>query len=257
MLQAHSFLWNYLWVAPNLLLLTLAALLWQRGIARQIPSFVAFALGSSVGNLAVYTADIAPWVSPLNFWRVDWASLLIESILKFVVLGEVFALLLKPYPSVSRVGRILIACVGALLVMVAALVAAFSQIDSDSWIIANYHILSQTVFLVELGLVVAMFLFAAYFRLSWDRLSFGILIGFAFSSCEHLASWAILTNADLSPHGRTLLDFANMATFHVCVLIWSYYLLVPSKAVAPIPAPALPENNLDVWNRELERLLQQ
>ena len=45
-----------------------------------------------------------------------------------------------------------------------------------------------------------------------------------------------------------------MATYHVCVLIWFYYLLVPQKIPAK-PVVPLPENNLDVWNRELERLV--
>jgi hypothetical protein len=53
-----------------------------------------------------------------------------------------------------------------------------------------------------------------------------------------------------------LLDFALMVTFLVCVLIWFYYLLVPQKSVTT-SAVFLPENNLDIWNRELERLLQQ
>lgn len=257
MLQAHSFLWNYLWVGPNLLLFALAALLWPRRATRQVRAFIAFAVLSSLAQLTVFVADVAPSVSALNFWRTAWADLLIESLLKFIVIGEAFSLLLRPYSSVSRVGRMVITYFGAALVLVGAVVAALSHIDSDTWIISDYHILSQTFFLVELGLVVATFLFASYFRLSWDRLSFGILLGFGLSSCEHLASWAILTNADLSRHGRVLLDFANMATFHICVLIWCYYLLVPQKVSAAVPAPALPENNLDVWNRELERLLQQ
>jgi hypothetical protein len=45
-----------------------------------------------------------------------------------------------------------------------------------------------------------------------------------------------------------------MATYHSCVLIWFYYLLVPHK-VATKSAVPLPENNLDVWNRELERFV--
>jgi hypothetical protein len=47
-----------------------------------------------------------------------------------------------------------------------------------------------------------------------------------------------------------------MATYHVCVLIWFYFLLVPKKPAANVAVP-LPENNLEVWNRELERLAQQ
>jgi hypothetical protein len=46
-----------------------------------------------------------------------------------------------------------------------------------------------------------------------------------------------------------------MATYQVCVLIWFYFLLVPQKIVTT-PAAPLPEHNLDIWNRELERLLQ-
>jgi hypothetical protein len=47
-----------------------------------------------------------------------------------------------------------------------------------------------------------------------------------------------------------------MATYHVCVLIWFYYLLVPAKVSTKAAVP-LPENDLDIWNRELKRLAQQ
>jgi len=72
----------------------------------------------------------------------------------------------------------------------------------------------------------------------------------------HLATWAVLANTNLSTANRHYLDFLNMATYHACVLIWFYYLLVPQKAVIKSAVP-LPENNLAVWNRELERLLHQ
>jgi len=52
-----------------------------------------------------------------------------------------------------------------------------------------------------------------------------------------------------------VLDFANMATYHGCVLLWFYYLLGP-QPVAVKSVAVLPDNNLDLWNRELERLLQ-
>jgi hypothetical protein len=256
MLQAHSFLWNYLWVAPNVFLLILGFFIWKRGLSRQLPAFLAFAIVSGAGDLAVFVADISPSVSPVNFWRVDWAYLLIESLLKFIVIGEVFSRALNSYPSVSRLGRILISTVGATLVLVATLVAAFSRGDSTVRLISGVHLLEQTVFFIELGLIFFLFLFVGYFRLSWDRLSFGVLLGFGISACGHLAAWAIVTNADPSASGRVLLDFLEMTTHHVCVLIWFYYLLVPGKVAAKAPT-SLPETNLDLWNRELERLLQQ
>jgi hypothetical protein len=255
MLQAHSFLWNYLWVAPNVLLLALVFVLWKRGLSREFPSFVLFALISATGDLIVFGADVAPFISPVSFWRIDWANLLVESLLKFVLIGEVFSRVLKPYPSISNLGRILISGFGAVLVLGSGLIAAFSRGDTHLRLVAGFHLLEQTVFVIELGLIIFLFKFVAHFRLSWDRLSFGILLGLGISSCVHLAAWAVIANASPSEHTRTLFDFLDMATFHFCVLIWYYYVLVPGE-VPKKSAVDLPENNLAVWNRELERLLQ-
>lgn len=256
MLQAHSILWHYLWVAPNLLFILLGILLWKRGLGRLYPAFIAFAILGSVGDLSVYLADIIPSVSPDNFWRVFWAGLVIESVLKFLVIGEVFSRVFTPYPSIARLGKTLVSGFGTLLVLVAAVMAGFARGDTIIRIIAGAHLLEQTVFIVELGLIIFLFVFAAYFHLSWDRLSFGILIGLGISACQHLAAWAIIANASPSERVRTLFAFLGMATYHLCVLIWGYYLLVPGKVTVK-PKISLPENNLAVWNRELERLLQQ
>jgi hypothetical protein len=68
--------------------------------------------------------------------------------------------------------------------------------------------------------------------------------------------WAITANADLPERVRTQLSMLNMATYQGCVLLWCCYFLVPSRVTIQ-SAPTLPENNLELWNRELERLLQQ
>src|SRR5581483_4516537 len=256
MLQAHSFLWNYLWVAPNVYLILLGIVMWKRGIGRRLPSFLAFAFLGAAGDLAAFCADVIPSVSAVNFWRVFWINLLIESLLKFVVIGAIFSLVFSPYPSIARVGKTIVSSVGALLVLISAVIAAFGHGDNVHFLISGAHLFEQTVFIIESGLIISLFLFAGYFHLSWDRLSFGILLGFGISSCEHLATWAMVANASPSEHARTLFDFVNMAASHLCVLIWFYYVLVPGRALVRSAVP-LPENTLSVWNRELERLLQQ
>jgi len=256
MLQAHSFLWNYLWVAPNLFLLLLSVFLWKRGFVRVFPGFLAFAILSSLGEIAAFLADIIPSVSPDNFWRVIWAGLLVESLLKFVVIGEIFSRVFRPYPSIARTGGTLVSGFGVLLVLLAAVIAGLAKGDSVVHIVATAHLLEQTVFIIESGLIVFLFLFAAYFHLSWDRLSFGILLGLGISSCEHLATWAIIANISPSEHVRTLIAFLNMAAYHVAVLVWIYYLAFPGKPPKD-PTIRLPETDLAVWNREVERLLHQ
>lgn len=254
MLQAHSFLWHYLWVAPNILALGLGTLCWRRHLHRQFPAFFAFAIIGSVGQLIVYAADLSPTISATTFWKVDWANLVIEGILKFALIAEIFALTFDAYASVVKVGKVMIRGIGAVLVFAAATAAAYAPGDSRIGIISGAHLLEQTIFLIETGFLVFIFLFSSYFRLRMPWQVFGIAVGLAISACVHLASWAFIANVGPSEQTRYLLDFLNMAVYHACVLIWFYYLLVPHKVVTKSAVP-LPEHNLDVWNRELERLL--
>jgi hypothetical protein len=266
MLQAHSLLWHYLWVAPNILLLVLSLLIWKRGLQKQFPAFFAFALFNSLGHLAVYAADIVPSVTPENFWRVDWGSLIVGGILKFAVVGEIFAHVFGSYASLARVGRLLIRGFGATLVLAATLAAAYTPKDGLFGIVSGAHLLEQTIYLIEAGLLVFIFLLSSYFRLAFSRHCFGITLGLSISACVHLATWAIMANGVAPNSARHVFDFLNMATYHVCVLIWYYYLLVPGKirnerkdppqsALVDPPLGPPTSEDLDVLNEEMERLL--
>ena len=256
MLQAHSLLWHYLWAAPNVFLLVLSLLIWRRGVGRELPAFFAFAALSATCNLALYAADVSPSVPAEKFWLVDWASLLIEGPLKFILVGAIFSHVFDSYASVARLGRILIRGVGVCLVLTASVAAAYAPKNGHFGVINGAHLLEQTIYLIEAGLLVFIFALSGYFRLSFSRRLFGIALGLSISACVHLATWAVSANAVLTPSQRVLLDFLDMGTYHLCVLIWFYYLLVPHKVPAK-PAVSLPEDNLAVWNRELERLIHQ
>lgn len=256
MLQAHSFLWNYLWVAPNVYLLALGVLMWRRGLSKRVPCLVAFALVSPTLDLIRFVLDVAPWVPPYQYYIFAWVELIMEALLKCLLIGEAFSQVLQSYPSLARLGKRLITGVGAVLVLLAALAAAFSQDPNHVSVSAPLHVMVQTVTIIEFGLIVFVFLFVALFKLTWDRLSFGILMGLGLASCVYLGAWAVSANTNLSIHGRTLLDFLDFAAFHFYVLLWYYYVLVPGKEAARVE-PLVPAHNLELWNRELERLLQQ
>jgi hypothetical protein len=147
----------------------------------------------------------------------------------------------------------LLTCTGAGLLLLAVAAAAFTTPDNPKWLAEGGRVLVRSLYIIQCGLILFVFLFAARFKISWDRLTFGIALGFALVFCEHLAAWATMAVVALSSQ-FVLLDLLNWATYHVCVLIWLYYVLVPEK-VAITPSVRLPENNLDIWNRELERLL--
>jgi hypothetical protein len=254
MLQAHTLLWNYLWVAPNVLLLLLSLLLWKRGTQGRYPVFVVFGTGTALVELALFTADQVPAIGPRAFWIGDFAGLVIEGVLKFILIGEIFAQLLRPYPSLARVGRFVIRYVGAAIIMGSAIVAAVTPKDGLFSVVAAPHLLQQTIFFIESGLLLLIFGTAFYFHLSLNRPTLGITLGLGVSSCVHLATWAVMASGGL-PEKRAALDILNMTTYHACVLLWIYYLLIPHKAAVRLSPPPPPSHNLDEWNRELDRLL--
>lgn len=255
MLQAHSFLWHYLWVAPSVLLLTLAYLLKRRGLHSRYPLFVAFSVVNAIEQLTLYVCDLVPSITAEMWWRIFWGCLLVEGLFKFALVARIFEDVFDAYASIARLGKLLIRGVGASLILAAAVAGALAPADSQFGIINGAHRVEQAIYLVETGLLVFVFLFSAYFRIRMPHPLLGISLGLAISASVHLATWAAAANGLLPPTKRNVLDLVNMATYHGCVLLWYYYLLIPQKVTTRPTAPP-PDSNLDLWNRELERLLQ-
>jgi hypothetical protein len=256
MLQPHSLLWHYLWLGPHILQAAFAIILLWRGVHRQFPFFLTYLVFEAAEEIALYTMDVAHLGSARTWWLAFNAGSIVEGILKLGVIGELFFHLLHPRPMLAKWGRRLISSLGASLVLLATAIAAYTGKGHSQYaLISGSHILLQSLYIVDGGLVLFLFLFAAYYKLSWSSRDFGVALGFGIVFCEHMAALAIIASGTLVAW-LYLLDFLNMATYHVCVLIWFYFLLVPHE-VTTTSAVSLPENNLDIWNRELERLLQQ
>ena len=253
MLQAHSLLWHYLWLAPDILQVGLAVFLWRHGFHKILPVFFAYIIYEAVETFTLYTLDVLPSVSAEAYWVAFWIAVITGALVKFAAIGELLRHLLRTRPAVVRMGNRLFAFTGVGLALLSTLAAAFTNPHNPHWFIGGALLLQQTVYIVQCGLILFVFLFAAYFKLTWDRLTFGVAVGFAVVFCQHLACRAFEVAVAL-PNNGVLLDFMNMATYHACVLIWFYYFLVPQKIAATSAVP-LPENNVEVWNRELERLL--
>jgi hypothetical protein len=254
MLQPHSFLWHYLWVASCVLLAFLAILMWRRGLHKEFPAFFCYAIFEAAGGGILYVIDVTPSVPATAYWWSYLSFLIAEAFIKFVVTGEVFTHLLRRYPSLGRMAKLLISGVGIFLVFTATIIAAYASPTAFRLISAT-RILGRSVSVVQCGLIVFLFVFAARFHLSWKRSVFGITLGFGIVASTYLAYWALMADWLLGQKS-SLLDFLTMGTYQACVLFWCYYLLVPQKSVTTSAVP-LPENSLAIWNRELERLLHQ
>jgi hypothetical protein len=256
MLQPHSVLWHYLWLGPHVLQAGLAVLLWRRQIFRAFPVFFCYLLFEAAEEFTLYAMDLLPSVSVSLWWFAFCAGVVLEGTLSICVLWELLFHLVGFRPSIKMLSGRLMLAVNAALILLAVVAAAYAPMSHPQhlWTYRS-HVLLQSFYIVEGGLALFLFVFVAYTKLSWSRYDFGVALGFGILFCEHMATWSIMATGAL-PYSRfPLLDFLNMATYHICVLIWCYYLLIPQKK--PITSAAdLPENNLAAWNRELERLIE-
>ena len=101
MLQAHSLLWHYLWLAPHVLQVALAILLWRRGLHRLFPVFFAYTIFEAIEEFILYAMDVLPSVGGEAWWFAFCVGLVIEGALKLGVIGELFFHLLRPGPALA------------------------------------------------------------------------------------------------------------------------------------------------------------
>jgi len=223
MLYPHSLLWHYLWVGPHLLQFCLAVVLWRRGFAKISPIFLAYIFYEAGEELTLYTMDILPSVSAMAWWRACYAGAVVEGLSKCVVVWEVLQHLTSGRVAAARLGKGLFGCAAGVLVVVAAWTAAHGAIHGRFPITFHVYILEEMIYIVATGLWLSTFLFAAFFHLRWEKSDLGISLGASISSCVHLSTFAIIANVSLAR--AYLADFVNMSLYHLCVLIWCYYLL--------------------------------
>lgn len=275
MFQPHSLLWHYLDAAPCILLLLLAVIIYRRSLHREFPIFLIFAIVQGVTMLALYVLNVTLPLSWAPFWwKANFVHLLIEVALKFAVIGEIFSQLLKPFPALSKLGKLMVRIVGPALVLTATWIVALSRPSQFAPVIANSLRLDLADYVIQCGMLLCILLFAAYFHLAWGRLASGIALGLGLAGSVQLGTWAVWSNLALSLHQIHLLDFVNMGVYHVSVLIWFYYVLTTPKVTRmdklgddddyyddrdssgqDLSGEDERQHDLVVWNRELERLL--
>jgi len=255
MFEAHSYLWHYLWVAPNLLSALLAVMLWKRDLLGQFRTFFLYACYNTMQWAVLYTIDLSESTPPVYYWVALCVGLVVECIILFLLVSDIAADVFGSYAAIAHFGRLLIRWGCGVLLLVATVVMALAGEENPAaQLIPASHKLQLGMSVVVTGLLLLLFGMAAYFHLRWDHRFFGIAFGLGIIASVHLATWAIMANGKMPSH-RPWLDMFNMATFHVAVLLWLYYLLVPKPARVHPPLASLPDNALTAWNRELERFL--
>jgi hypothetical protein len=242
-------LWYYLWIAPHVLLGVILYLLVRRRLYRTFPIFFLYT-ASEILQFAVLFG--IPNFGD-QYERLYAGGMAVSSALRFGVIYELFSQLFADYPALTGTGKMLFRGVTVFLLLAGVGLAIFMPGKIVSFLMFATNTLDRTVSLLQCGLLLFVFIFSRYFGLSLRSHAFGIALGLGIYASIQMATSAVLLAV-----GKTssrLPNFVTMGAYHCCVLIWVYYLMAPEQKPRH-HSKTLPKGDLEIWNQELQRLLQ-
>jgi len=257
----HHYLYYYLWTAPHVLQAVLVVAMARRGLHRQFPMFFIYTVFEAL-QCAVLVG-VSQFISSFGpvYLQVYAVGLAVSTAIRFGVIHELFSNFFRSYPALQQPGRFLFRGTTILLLLMAVALAVLApggnadriaQATAFSSLQHTILGLDRAVTVLQCGLLLSLFLFSRYFVLEWRSGAFGIALGLGVFASVELATSAM--GVYLKQWDR-IFDLANMAVYHLCVLLWMFYLMLPERQ--PQTVIRLPEHDLEVWNQELQRLLQQ
>jgi len=87
-------------------------------IAQGIPSLFYLSGVRGVRGVCTLRPDVSPSASAESFWLAFWIGLILEGLIKFALIGEIFARVFRPYPYLGSFGKRIICWAGVALVFV-------------------------------------------------------------------------------------------------------------------------------------------
>jgi hypothetical protein len=247
-------LWYYLWIAPHLLLVGVAGIMYCRSLVRQFPWFFAYTCFEVV-EFGLLFASHQFHIGGAAYWSLYSVTAVMSTILRFGIILEVLRHLVSSYRVLARVLKPFFRwfAIGLLIMALAFCLYAGGDRSNHSWFVMN--MLDRTALILQTGLVASLFLFCRYLNLSWRNQVFGIALGLGVYATLDLITAAIRSQTGLAHAG--LLDYVSMAAYHFSVVIWIFYLLRRERTRSGDLDELPTHHEVEAWNQELERLLHQ
>jgi hypothetical protein len=244
----------YLWIAPHVLLGIFLIFLLRRKLQRELPIFTTYVVFELIQFLVLFTLSLhSPFPNAIYKWTLVVGAG-IGSILGLGVIYELASeLLLSRSPLKPVLRPILQLILAVLLLGAAGASGAFSGISVQR-ATNTFQTIDFSSNLIEAGMVLALFVFARVLRVSWHSWSAGVVLGFGVAASIDLVTAAL--RAAWGKRAFVAADITQMAAFHVCVVIWLFSLFLARRPAAHFADAKLTVSDLELWDQELQRMVQ-
>lgn len=249
--------WFYLWIAPHLLLGAVLFFLHRRRLRPRVPLFFISCFFGLVYFLAGFASYIRwsvlhPGTVSGLYYGVLVVGFALSALFEFAVLYEIADGLILSNSYLSKSLRPLLRWTAATALLVAVAISALLSRPDLARIITVFQTLAFSANLIKIGLLFTLLLFTRALGISWRSLPAGIALGFGISAAAELGASALLS--ELGRSGYLSMDLIRMASFHICVVVWLIYVLLPEK---PKSLETSPEqlSEIELRMQELQRIV--
>lgn len=239
-------------IAPRLLLGVVLFALVRHKLYRQFPLFFTYILSELVQAAVILPMLFMGSPSSQSYKVAYLVALVLSTALRFGVIHEIFAQMFRNYAAVERFGKPLFRWLTVGLLLGGLALAVYATGGDPTRPV--FAVLDRTASILQCGLLIGLFLFSGYLGLSWRSYLFGIALGMGVFASTDLAIFAIRSQTGDAYNNP--LNYLSMAVYHGCVLVWMVYLLSPER-ISQYKVKAIPENDLETWNQEIQRMLGQ
>jgi hypothetical protein len=251
---AHPLLFTYLWVAPHVLQVALAVMMFRRKLIREFPAFFSYTVFEAVQFLILYTMYHSNAVTDHQYTVVWLAGSCGSVALRFAVVYEIFRKVFESYPALKDFCTLVFRWATVVLLLVAVVLVGWASGYETDRLTTAYTVIDRAVSIVQGGLLIFILLLSRIFSFPWRSYVFGIALGVGLFASVELGVLAIRSEIGVSVRSD-FFDMFSMAAYHCCVLFWIVTLLLPERENTRITS--VPAHNLDHWNDALQRLLHQ
>lgn len=220
----QEFVFYGLWIAHPILQGLLCAGMLQRKLVKRWPNFFAYTVAQVVFFGIEFVAR--RHASEEIYFYVSCLSMSFGVAFGFRAIREIYRDVFRAYDALRDLGSLLFVWVGALMVLMAVVIAASADGDGLDWMVAAILILQRSLRVMQCGMVLFLLVFIRHLGLTWRSRSFGIAFGFGLMAVVE----TILGLLEVRTTGTTdvsTYSLVNMAVYNVAILTWLSYMLMP------------------------------
>ncbi|HEV2730223.1 MAG TPA: hypothetical protein VGV15_09335, partial [Terriglobales bacterium] len=205
-----------LWLALPLLQGAIVHRMWIRRLHREYPLFFAYTISHLIRFAVLFYCY---HLGIRDLYRDTYISLeMLNAVLKFGVICELFFHVFQPYEGVRGLGSALLRWASAILILIAVIVAALSPGSDSDKFLAGFYAMERSVEIVQGGLLFLLFLLSSSLGLRWKQNAWGIALGFGVVTSVDLAAFTLRAQSGII--SQDTLSLVSNAAYDCAVIVW-------------------------------------